>query len=117
MSDQAKLEGSWRVISLEMNGAAVPVPPTARVVIEAGRFRSLGMGAVYEGAMTLDEAKRTLTIAFSAGPEGGRANHGLYALEGEQLVLCLNVTGGPPPAAFATKPGDGLALETLVREG
>lgn len=117
MSDHEKLDGAWRVVTLEMNGAPMPVPPTARVVIENGRFQSLGMGAVYEGALTVDESKRALTIAFSAGPEGGRANHGLYAIKGDQLTLCLNVQGGPAPAAFATKPGDGLALETLVREG
>lgn len=117
MSDLDKLQGAWRVVSLEMNGASMHVPPAARVVIDGSRFQSLGMGAIYEGDMTLDEAARTFAIVFSAGPEGGRVNHALYAIEGEQLTLCLNVMGGPAPAAFATKPGDGLALETLVREG
>ncbi|WP_395646583.1 TIGR03067 domain-containing protein [Terricaulis sp.] len=117
MSDLTKLQGAWRVVSLEMNGAGMPVPPAARVVIKGARLQSLGMGAVYEGDMTLNEAARTFALTFSAGPEGGRVNHALYAIEGDQLTLCINVMGGPAPAAFATRPGDGLALETLVREG
>lgn len=121
MSDLDFLQGRWRIASLEMNGAAMPAAmlAPARVVIEGTKFSSLGMGAAYEGEMSLVEtaSPKTIAIRFSAGPEGGAVNHGAYERVGEGWRLCLNISGGPAPSAFATAPGDNLALETLVREG
>lgn len=119
MSDLQRLQGAWRVASMEMNGAAMPAAmlAVAKIVIDGARFTSLGMGAVYEGEMTLDEsaAPKTFALKFSAGPELGATNRAIYELDGDNWRFCLNIMGGAAPADFITRMGDSCALETLVR--
>jgi len=115
----ARLQGEWAIVHLEINGLA-PAPHTfagARMVIHGDRFESLGMGAVYEGTIELDAdtLPRVFRMKFTAGPEKGNTNAGIYELEGDRWRICLNMTGGPAPAAFETSPGSGCALETLDR--
>lgn len=119
MTDLQRLQGAWRITSLEMNGLAMPeaMLALAKIVVDGARFTSLGMGVVYEGELTLDEttAPKTFALKFTAGPELGAVNRAIYELDGDAWRFCLNVAGGPAPAAFATRMGDGCALETLAR--
>lgn len=113
------LQGTWNVTTLEADGAAVPdsMLSDARVVIEGNRFTSTGMGAVYQGTLQLDTASRPARIdmMFDAGPEKGNTNLGIYQLEGNSWKLCLATRGTVRPASFASTPGSGFAVETLVR--
>jgi uncharacterized protein (TIGR03067 family) len=115
-----KLQGEWSVVHLEVDGL-VPAPHTfagAKMVIDLDRFESLGMGAVYEGTIELnpETTPKSFRMRFTAGPEKGNANSGIYELEGDRWRICLNMKGGPPPTEFGTSPGSGRALETLNRE-
>ena len=58
MTDLDKLQGSWNITSLEVDGQKMPAPGGARIVICGERFQSLGMGAVYEGTIELNTRKR-----------------------------------------------------------
>ncbi|MFL5296465.1 MAG: TIGR03067 domain-containing protein [Phenylobacterium sp.] len=117
--DLERLQGEWRVIGLEIDGGAIPpaMVAAARIRLNGDRFVSSGMGADYEGVLSLDPAAepKRFTLTFQAGPEAGRANHGLYELEGDRWRFCLDMTGGPAPDGFATTPGSGRALQTLER--
>jgi uncharacterized protein (TIGR03067 family) len=119
MSDLQNLNGAWRVVSMEMNGAAMPAAmlANAKIVIDGSRFTSLGMGAVYEGELSIDETSspKTFALKFSGGPELGVTNRAIYTLDGDNWRFCLNILGGPAPKDFITTMGDGNALETLVR--
>lgn len=115
----SQLQGTWRVTALEVNGAAPPRTQLASssIVIKGTRFTATGPGSLYEGEMTIDanaQPKR-LSVAMEKGAEL-RTNHAIYEIKGDTLRICLNVNGDPAPKAFATKQGDGCALETLVRE-
>ena len=121
MGDASKLQGTWKITTLEMNGAPMPqaMLANAKIVVDGDRFTSLGMGAEYSGRMTVDESAnpKIFAVKFDGdGPESGRTNSAIYELDGDNWRLCVNVSGGPAPSAFATKPGDACALETLVRE-
>lgn len=119
MSVMQALQGEWRIESLEMNGAALPAAmfAQARVIVNGDQFTSKGMGAEYVGKFSADDsvAPARFSLAFEGGPETGNANHGVFELAGDRWRMCLNMTGGPAPQAFATTPGDGCALQILTR--
>ena len=113
------LEGRWEFASLEIAGDTIPATMlgSSRILIDGDRFRTEAPGATYEGEFSIDvEAEpHRIDIEFVAGPEAGRWSYGLYRLEGDQLTICLGLAGMTRPAAFATMPGSGHALETLRR--
>jgi uncharacterized protein (TIGR03067 family) len=117
--DLAKLQGKWKVETLEMDGAAFALRafPDAAIEVEGDRFTSRGMGAVYGGTLEVDasESPKRLSMKFTEGPEKGNTNRGIYELRGDEWKLCLSMTGGAAPEKFGTSAGSGHALETLRR--
>ena len=119
MEDLEKLQGTWSVTHLELNGTTLP-PATyadAKIILTADKFKSLSMGAIYEGRIELDPAKnpKTLKMIFTEGPERGNTNFGIYDLNADTWKLCLSITGGPAPNSFTTTPSSGCALQILTR--
>jgi len=117
MTDLDRLQGSWNIDFLEVDGTAMPSSPDSRIVIEDDKFQSLGMGAVYEGKLEIDARRKPkqFDLVFTDGPEKGNRSLGIYELNGDSWKICFTVTGKRRPSKFETKPGSGLALETLTR--
>jgi uncharacterized protein (TIGR03067 family) len=113
--DFAKLQGSWMLATLEMDGREMT--PAGGIEIDGDRFRALGMGADYGGTVELDEAAKPkrIDVIFTEGPEAGNRNRGIYELRGDTLRLCLNRMGKARPRAFTAKPGSGNAVEVFRR--
>jgi uncharacterized protein (TIGR03067 family) len=111
-----ELQGVWHVAVVEIEGRSMPAGG-AQIVVMGDNFTSLGMGATYEGKFVLDVSTSPFAIdmSFTAGPEKGNTNRGIFELAGDTWRLCLNMTGGQRPNEFATRPNSGLALETLQR--
>ncbi len=111
------LQGTWAIVSLEVDGQPMEGSPSALVTVNGDRFSTRSMGAAYEGAIELDttQSPKHFNLVFTEGPEKGNTNRGIYELDGDTWRICLNMTGGARPANFATTPGSGLALETLHR--
>jgi len=113
------LQGAWAVAELEMEGQTISggMLANARVEITGNRFSSVGMGAVYEGTLTLDDSASPhhLNMQFDAGPEKGNTNLGIYELIGDTWKICLSTKGEVRPAAFAAPAGSGFVFETLRR--
>jgi uncharacterized protein (TIGR03067 family) len=119
-TDLDRLQGSWRVTSLIVDGAALSAGMIgeARVVIKGDQFQSLGMGSTYVGLMRIDVSRRpkSFSIKFTKGPEKGNVNHGIYELRGDRWKLCIATKGGPAPPSFESTPGTGFAIEILQRD-
>src|SRR5215813_8195054 len=117
MTDLDRLQGSWNIDFLEVDGTAMPSPPDSRIVIEGDKFQSLGMGAVYEGKLEIDARRKPkqFDLVFTDGPEKGNRSLGIYELKGDSWKICFTVTGKRRPSKFETTAGSGLALETLTR--
>ncbi len=117
--DLERLQGTWSVKSLEVEGQKMPpsMLADAQIVIKGKRFSSTGMGAVYEGTLTINSSADPphLDMKFDAGPEKGNTNPGIYKFEGEDWKLCLATRGAIRPARFASVPGSGFAVEVLTR--
>ena len=118
-ADAELLQGTWRVAALQMDGQEMPAGmlAAARIVLEGDRFQSLGMGATYEGTLTLDPVAnpKAFDLIFTAGPEKGNRSLGIYELAGDSWKICLTTRGGARPLTFSAEPGTGYALETLQR--
>ncbi len=119
-TDLDRLQGTWTILTVEMDGMAMPAGASggSKIVVKGDRFTTISMGATYNGIVTLDSAKRpkTFDLKFTAGPEKGNTSVGIYELNGDDWKICLTVTGNTRPTGFATKPGSGHAFETLRRE-
>jgi uncharacterized protein (TIGR03067 family) len=115
--DLKKLQGTWNMMTLEMEGQKYPTGGS-KIVITGERFVSLNMGAQYEGGVSVDESQtpKTFDLLFDMGPEKGNKSLGIYELDGNDWKICLGLTGKSRPKAFTTKKGTGHALETLQRE-
>lgn len=120
MTDLERLQGSWRVTALIVDGAALSAGMIgdAHVVVKGDHFESLGMGARFEGKIRIDTSRRprSFSILFTRGPEKGNVNHGIYELRGNRWKLCLATKGGPAPHDFVSEPGSGFAIEMLERD-
>jgi len=115
----ATLQGVWSIVALEVEGAAMAEGAFrgSQIVVKGTAFETISMGSTYKGKLKVDPTKtpRTLDLMFKAGPEKGNRSLAIYELDGDTWRICLAVTGKTRPAAFATTPGSGLALETLKR--
>jgi len=112
-------EGEWHFASLEVEGRAMPAAMIgqSRMLIDGDRFRMESPEAQYEGVFTIDVEAHPpqIDIEFVEGPEAGNWSYGIYQLAGDDLLLCLGLTGAPRPTQFATSAGSGHALERLRR--
>lgn len=119
-TDLDKLQGSWTIVTLEMDGAKMPAgaPGGSKIVVNGNKFTTMSMGATYNGTISVDPTKKpkSFDLKFTAGPEKGNTSLGIYELDKDHWRICLTVTGKTRPSAFATAPGSGLALETLRRD-
>jgi len=118
-ADLEKLQGAWRIEALEMDGQEMPAENLAgaRIVVNGFRFHTEGMGADYGGVLVLKDAGklRHLDMKFETGPETGNTNLGIYEIKDDRWRICLATRGRVRPKTFASKPGSGIALETLVK--
>ncbi|MEO8707132.1 MAG: TIGR03067 domain-containing protein, partial [Kofleriaceae bacterium] len=110
------LEGEWQFASLEVEGAAMPVGG-AKILIDGDRFRTESGETVYDGVFVIDveATPHRIDIDFVEGPEAGNRCEGIYRLDGDDLVICLGLTGSTRPATFTAPRGSGHAFERLRR--
>jgi uncharacterized protein (TIGR03067 family) len=115
-----KLQGTWRIVSLEVEGAKMEDVFVAgsKVMVSGEGFSTVAMGAGYGGLLAIDATSDPykLDMIFTYGPHAGARSLGIYRFEGDTWILCLGMAGRERPEDFVTKPGSGHALEKLERE-
>lgn len=117
--DQARIQGTWVVVSAERDGA--PVPPESlkarevKMIFEANRIvAKMGEMSVTLGTFTLDSSKSPKT--YDRTYPDGTPRRGIYKLDGDKLTICVSGLGKDRPSAFSTKSGDGTSLVVYRRE-
>ena len=107
------LEGSWRVVSVELAGQKVEGLEGAELSLLGGKKTfKLPSGSVEKGTYAIDAAANPKHIDTTTdGKEG--TEQGIWALENDTLKLCLATRGGPRPKDFATRNGTDLILIVL----
>lgn len=120
--DRKRIEGTWRVVSLEINGSKASEENTRKYSVVNGSdgtwsLRSEGM-EVSKGTSTIDPAKTPGTIDFTPSEGEGKGNQylGIYEVGEKMRKLCFSPPGKDRPTKFSSPSGSEVILVTLERE-
>ena len=118
---QRKLQGTWSAIKAERDGKGADDVAGHRISVSGNRFliRAKDGKTLYEGTLRVDPGTKPAAIDFehTGGTLKGKTWKGIYALEGETLLICDNAPNldKPRPAAFEAKAGSGYVFITFAR--
>lgn len=113
-------QGSWTMISLQINGDKVSDDQvkTGRLVVQGDRYTpTLGTNSS-TSTYKLDTTASPSTIDFTFvdGPQKGKTVKGIYSFDGETLRICRGLTEGDArPSAFAAPEDSGSLLVVWKR--
>ena len=118
--DRKKYEGSWQVVSLEVDGNKTNEEDALKITVinEAdGMWRIEAEGKVVaRGTSEIDPTKKPKTMdSISTGPDKGKKTLAIYELTGDTLKVCVTV-GATRPTTFTPKPGSGFGLSVYKPE-
>ncbi len=115
--EPGKIEGRWKVVSVELAGAPLSGFEDAGIVFEDGiKTFTLPGGKVEKGTYRVDAGKRPSEIDSTTEGKGG-IEAGIYAIDGDTLKMCLATSGGPRPKEFVTAKGGDHLLIVFRRVG
>jgi uncharacterized protein (TIGR03067 family) len=118
-AERARLQGTWRAVAAERNGAPAPELVGHELTFAGDRFRITSDGRpLYGGTYTIDPSARPSRIDFDQheGTELRGTWKGIYRLDGGRLEIVDNAPdmGRPAPTQFAAGPGSGYVLVRFV---
>jgi uncharacterized protein (TIGR03067 family) len=118
-AEQAKFQGAWKVVSLELSGAQAPADDIKNLKFEFKGDKVIFSDGkeTHEGTFKIDPTAKpkTFDLIPSDGPEKGKTEPGIYTFEGDTLKICGADPGKDRPKDFTTKQGSGLTLVVLKR--
>ena len=120
--DRKQIEGTWRVIALEVNGNKADEVDAKKLTVvngSDGTWSLLSEGKeISKGTSTFDPTKNPKTINFTPTEGEGKGNHhlGIYELGEKTRKLCFAPPGKERPTEFVSIPGSELILVTFERE-
>lgn len=120
--DRKHIEGTWRVVTLEVNGNKAMEADAKKLSVVNG---SDGTWALYsegreisKGTSTFDPTKKPKTIDFTPTEGEGKGNKylGVYELGEKTRKMCFGPPGKERPTEFASTLGSEIILVTFERE-
>ena len=119
--DHLAIEGTWRAVSIEVNGNAVNADDVRKVTTENGRDGEWTLlvdgNEMAEGTSTIDATATPKTIDFKVtkGNDAGRETYGIYEFTGDTRKICYAEPGRPRPSDFSAPAGSGRILAVFER--
>jgi uncharacterized protein (TIGR03067 family) len=119
--DRKKYEGTWQVVSLEVNGnkSAEEDAKKITVVNEAdGKWAIEVEGKVVaRGTSEIDPTKKpkTVDLTMTEGEDKGKTSLGIYEFGEDSRKVCLAPAGKARPAEFSSTAANGHVLAVLKR--
>jgi len=120
--DRKKYEGTWRVVSLELNGNKQPEDGAKRfTVVNKGDgtwILQYDGEKVIQGTSEIDPTRKPKTIDFmtTEGDDKGKIVLGIYELGDDTRKLCYAQPGKDRPSEFSAPAGSGHTLVVFKRE-
>lgn len=119
--EKAKLQGQWKVVGLEANGQPSPEDnvPKLTLVFAADKItaKDEDKETPLDYKLDVSTTPKLLDVTFREGDQKGKTLEAIYALDGDNLKICVNLGEAKNrPGEFATKQDSGLVLLILKRE-
>lgn len=118
-SGNALADGGWEIVSMEVNGQAMPAETTEglKLTITGGKYFVNKDGEVDRGTFSVDETKspKQMDIHPEIGPGAGKTILGIYELTGDTMRVCYQLQEGERPKGFKTAPDSGELLINYKR--
>ncbi len=117
--EQAKFKGSWKYVSMEIGGTALPKATFAesRLILEGNKFIAKSELGELPGTFEIDPTKKPKTIDISLPVGQGKVAKmlGIYELEGDIYKIASAPEAEGRPTSFASKPGTRGGLQVMER--
>jgi uncharacterized protein (TIGR03067 family) len=119
--DLKKLQGTWRMDELEINGQQVPEEKRKDtiLVIKDDKYIIKIKDKTYETTFKLDPSKdpKEIDMFFPDGPNEPKVSKGIYRLDGDTFQLCrAQAPGEDRPRDFVTTADSGLFVVVWKRQ-
>jgi len=121
VQDLKKLQGTWVMAELEINGQQVPEEKrkNTTLVIKDDKYLIKVKDKTYETTFKLDPSKdpKEIDMFFPDGPNAPKVSKGIYRLDGDTFQLCrAQAPGEDRPRDFATTAESGLFVVVWKRQ-
>jgi len=119
--DLKKLQGTWIMAELEINGQQVPEEKRKDtiLVIKDDKYIIKIKDKTYETTFKLDPSKdpKEIDMFFPDGPNEPKVSKGIYRLDGDTFQLCrAQAPGEDRPRDFVTTADSGLFVVVWKRQ-
>jgi uncharacterized protein (TIGR03067 family) len=120
--DSKAMQGTWKPVKAELGGqpwSETFLKITTLTLDNAGNYVvTVGDSPPDKGTCALDSSSKPkgLTITGVTGPNQGKTFPAIYALRGDTLQICYDLSGAKRPAEFKSIAGTQLFLVTYRRE-
>jgi uncharacterized protein (TIGR03067 family) len=120
--DRALIEGTWRVVSLVINGDEAKKEDARKLLVVNGADGSWKLVVdgkeIARGTSQIDPAKLPKALDFTPteGDAKGKLFLGIYELGEKKRTMCFAPTGKERPHEFSSAMGSGHILLTFERE-
>lgn len=120
--DRKQIEGTWRIVALEVNGNKAMDEDAKKLAVVNGSDGSWSLRSedkeISKGTSTIDPTKKLKTIDFTPTEGAGKDNFylGIYELGEKTRKLCFAPPGKERPTEFSSTPGSEIVLVTFERE-
>jgi uncharacterized protein (TIGR03067 family) len=120
--DSDLLQGVWEATAVESDGKAAPADEVKKFKVQvAGEHLTIttASGGATKARFKLDPATspKAIDLTVADGEAKGTVVQGIYAVEGDQLKLCIREVPerGARPKEFKTEKNDAILYATLKR--
>jgi uncharacterized protein (TIGR03067 family) len=119
--DLEKLQGSWTMAALEVDGKPVPEEKlkSSTLTIKKDKYIIKVGDSTHETTIKLDPSKKPkeIDMTFTEGPNKDKTLKGIYDIDGDTFKMCRGLTADKDrPGDFGTWPDTGMFLVTWKRQ-
>jgi uncharacterized protein (TIGR03067 family) len=120
--DRGQIEGTWRVVALEVNGEKASEENAKKIMVINGSDGTWSLRAedkeISKGISTFDPTKTPKHLDFMPTEGERKGDHfmGIYELGEKTRKLCFAPAGKVRPTEFSSTQGSEHILVTLERE-